>query len=164
MHLHKATLAMAACIFFSGSTALTGVKTAHAEPLSCDAIEALADDSQSLIEQFNLAGYAGYEKKYRRKTFVIHQLADIIPDECNAYLEFDVTLKRPWRRDAHGTMVVHGTLSANPEGDMLKVCLSNAEVIDLVLSNTAWVGEQFYEVVSRLEPPVLEKCAYVPQQ
>lgn len=148
-HKKKAALIAVVCISLAGPAALVGSETAQAQTtLSCDQIESIvAAANPLLVARFN-ESFAGYEKKLnRRKTLRINHLESFYTDGCSASMDLNVTLKRKIRRDATGTVEVHGTLSATLlDAHNATVCLSNPEIVDMDLSHTTELGEEFYEL------------------
>ena len=87
-----------------------------------------------------------------RKSLEIHQMESITGSECSFRAVVDVTLHRKIRRDASGTVVLKGDLRLE-DG---KICVANASVADVDVSNTLNLGESIYKwVANRALPSTL---------
>jgi hypothetical protein len=119
---------------------------APARALDCDGFDIPDEVAAALISP----QIAGKEHEIsKRKTLVIHGLESISGSECNFRAVVDVTLKRKIRRDASGTVVLKGQLHI----DGGQICISNASVADVDVSNTLNIGEEFYEWVANAALP-----------
>lgn len=84
-----------------------------------------------------------------RKRLVVNGVDAVSGSNCNLRATLDVTLKRKIRRDAHGTVVVKGTLAVRDN----KICVVNPSVADVDLSNTLNIGEGVYKLVANKALP-----------
>ncbi|MEO0934386.1 MAG: hypothetical protein AAFY21_11730 [Cyanobacteria bacterium J06641_2] len=141
----------------TATTILTPVLPASAEPYkpgiddstqyliaanNCNALESL----QPLILRKVNNNVAGQSHRIsRRKRLVINHLKDISFNGCSMNIEMDVTLKRKFRRDAHGTVKVRADIT---NFSYKQLCYQNAKVTDVNLSRTLRIGEAAYKWVA----------------
>jgi hypothetical protein len=123
-----------------GSTlaGLVALASPESQALTCDGFS-VEDDLVLIVINDELVGYEHEINK--RKTLVINYFESVTSDGCEVVIEANVTLKRKIRKDAHGTMILEGTLDTS---DGL-ICLLDTHVTDFRLSHTLEVGEWFYE-------------------
>lgn len=90
-----------------------------------------------------------------RKSLVIHGVDDVAFAGCRVDATLDVTLRRRIRRNAHGTMKVHATVTSvdlqHPEG--VEICIANPQLDRVRLSHTLRLGEAVYRWVANLALP-----------
>lgn len=79
-----------------------------------------------------------------RKKLIIRKVESISGTGCNFRAKVSVKLERKLRRDAVGTVTLGGTLKTSGS----KVCIANAYVHDVDLSNTLGIGESVYKWVA----------------
>ncbi len=84
-----------------------------------------------------------------RKRLVVNGVVSVTGTNCNLRAKVNVTLKRKIRRDAHGSVIVKGTLAVKGG----KMCITNTSVADVDLSNTLNIGEGVYKIVANKVMP-----------
>jgi hypothetical protein len=119
----------------AGSVALTSLES---QAITCNDFSV---DDELVLVVLN-AELAGYEHEInKRKTLVINDFEWVTGDECEVIMLVDVTMKRKLRKDAHGTMILEGTLDTSGG----QICLVDIQLTEFSLSHTLQVGEWFYE-------------------
>jgi hypothetical protein len=117
---------------------LVAMASPESQALTCN--ELSVDDELVLI--IVNAELSGYEHEIsKNKTLVLNSFESVTGDECEVVIEANVTMKRKLRKDAHGTMILEGTLDTS--GGQL--CSVDTHVTDFSLSHTLGPGEWFYE-------------------
>lgn len=91
----------------------------------------------------------------RRKTLVIHGVDTVTFAGCRVDATLDVTLRRRIRRDAHGTMKVHATVTSVDlqHRDGVEICIADPRLDRVRLSNTLRLGEAVYRWVANIALP-----------
>jgi hypothetical protein len=138
---------MKASKLVAGFVLTAALFTAHtASAVECGGI--VVPDSVALALINSQA--AGYRQELSdRKTLVVRSVRAVSGTNCKIGAEVNVTLERRIRRDASGVISVRGDLNLNNG----KLCISNAQVIGVSLSNTLGVGEAIYRrVANRVLP------------
>lgn len=137
----------------SGSTA----RSAHAALLDCEQVGNAVTTFGELIRQKLDEEVAGYEYRISsRKRLVVHGIASVSngQGDCEIEIVANVTLKRKWRRDAHGTMTVRGHVDVDEvEPGTFDIHFTDAYVSDISLSHTLDIGEFFYALRANMVLP-----------
>lgn len=84
-----------------------------------------------------------------RKTLVINSVESLSGSLCSFRARVNVTLKRKIRQDAKGHVTLKGALRI-ADG---RICIANASVADVSLSNTLNIGEAVYGWVANKALP-----------
>jgi hypothetical protein len=129
----------------------------HAAPLDCEEVrEILAHDGE-FIRQTLDDEIAGYEHRINsRKRLVIHGIASVENGhgDCEIKVVADVTIKRKWRRDAHGTVTLHARVDVDQvEPNTIEIVFTDVRVTDVLLSHLTEIGEAFYRWVGNIILP-----------
>lgn len=136
--------------------ALTAAPAA-AEPIrDCTTIGILGNAFAGAFLQDMQSDIAGRSYRInRRKTLVIHGVDAVAFAGCRVDATLDVTLRRRIRRDAHGTMKVHATVTSvdlqHPGG--VEICIADPQLDRVRLSNTLRLGEAVYRWVANIALP-----------
>jgi hypothetical protein len=85
----------------------------------------------------------------KRKTLVINSVDSLSGSLCSFSARVDVTLKRKIRQDANGHVTLKGALRI-ADG---RICIANASVSGVDLSNTLNIGEAVYGWVANKALP-----------
>ena len=133
------------------------MRSAHAEPLTCEEVRSAVDTRGELIRLKIDEEVAGFEHRFnRRKTLVVHWIESVSngDDACEIQVVANVTLKRKWRRDAHGTVTVRAYVEVDAvEPRTFDVVFHNPYISDVSLSNTLDIGEAFYRWIANMIVP-----------
>ena len=133
-------------------------RTAHADVqfLTCAQIELASQIEYDAILAALEAKVAGQEIRLnRRKTIRIDGIEGFYTDnDCNLTVVVQVTLKRKWLRDVHGTITVRGHITeAKVDCPWLDLSFDNIHVTDVELSHIGEFREWiFRNIANRVLP------------
>lgn len=128
----------------------------HAQGLNCRIVQQFGNEPRinaTILEQINRsAAGSTYNGLTKLKKLEIKEIESIHFEGCKAIAVVRVVLHRKVRRNAKGRATITGeVVSANNllgSSGRRSVCISNAKVEKLKLSNTLRFGEKFYAWVA----------------
>ncbi len=135
------------------STLAVAATTAQAQSINCARVASDgAAYSAIIVASLNRDVAGASHRLNRRKTLRVNSVDSISFSGCNVAINANVTLVRKIRRNARGNMRLTARVTElNTSGN--RVCLGNARVDSLRLSNTLRVGEAAYRwVANRVIP------------
>ena len=119
---------------------------ASASAMECEGFIVPDEVALSIVNQ--QAAGARHEIS-NRKTLVINSIDSLSGSLCSFRARADVTLKRKIRQDANGHVTLKGALQISNG----RICIANASVADVSLSNTLNIGEAVYKWVANKALP-----------
>lgn len=123
---------------------------------NCNTVERNGDSRSSEITGAFNDHFKGFKKNFYVGKFKVVRAVSVGFEGCTGTIKMKVKLDRSWPfKDASGTVRLKGLVSRL---DSNKICLRNASIVDISLTNTSGAEEDLYKKIANPFMGPLSRC------